>query len=231
LQFFQSNVENLRLRTFQPLLKEYLDSRNFPSALALLQRMRSIPSVLIEADTFVQIIARLMENGYFGTNSPPIEGITDLGFKSLSGPGLLDELMTLLSENSLEITPGLAKRLNTAVYRGFKDFESSAGEKLEELHLLAPLQLCGTVAGPNDIIANRVKIDSTTGLCKTTGSRLKLMKLTDSQRKELQNGIIQLSALQKAQYEKKHVHTQDKTKKRPSEQREQELNKFVSWLK
>lgn len=169
--------------------------------MSLFKQMRGAPGVILEAETYVQLIAAVAENGFLLPESPPIEGCTELGFQHPSGPGLLDELLTMLAEDVLEITPGLAKRLHTAVTKAYKDTERA--RNLEELHPLAPLQLDNKEAGAGDVIASRVKIDASTGACPKSGAQLRLICLTYEQRLQLKRGLMQIAGKQQKQFNKK----------------------------
>ena len=55
-----------------------------------------------------RLCRQLQDFWMFRINSLPIGGMIYLGFYSLSFPGLLDELKNLMSEISLEMTPGFS---------------------------------------------------------------------------------------------------------------------------
>jgi hypothetical protein len=156
--------------------------------------MRDASGVVLEADTYIQLIAAVVENGFLLPGSPAIEGCVELGFNHPSGPGLLDELMSMLAEDVLEITPGLAKRLHTAVTKAYKGTEHA--HDLEDLHPLAPLQLDNNDAGANNVIASRVLIDASTGICPKSQAHLRLISLSYEQRHQLKRGLIQVAEKQ-----------------------------------
>ena len=171
------------------------------AAIALFHRMQSVPSVVLEAETFVQLIAALIQNGHISLNAPPIPGCRELGFDPPSGPGLLDQLVSMLAENVTEITPGLAKHLHTAMTSFLKDTEHS--KSLRELHPLAPLLLDNEQASPDDALASRVSIDVTSGICPKSGARLRLINLAPSERLQLKTGLLNLAKTQSQEYAKR----------------------------
>jgi pentatricopeptide repeat protein len=222
-------MENIRLRTYQPILSLYLEQGDMASALSLFKRMRDIPSVISEPETYVQVIAALAEKGYFHpTKAEPIDGALELGFNPPCGPGLMNQLVTALAEDVIQVTPALAKRLHTAMTKAFKN--DDRGRNLEALHPLAPLLPDNTKEEAGDIeevIACRVEIDTTTGICPKTGARLRLINLVGPERQKLKDGLLDLS-------EKEHARFTKNWKKRdngrpPMVPREQ-LEKFSTFL-
>jgi len=153
--------------------------------------MRSDSDLIIDAETYIQVIASVAENGYFCHESPPIDGIKEYGFRYSSGPKLLDELLTNLAEDVLEISSALAKRLHTAIQKGFHD--KRGGENLEEQHQLAPLSEENEPAEADEIIASRVIINKYTGVCRRSGARLRLIKLSELEGQELKSKLLALA--------------------------------------
>ncbi|KAI2513845.1 Protein-only RNase P [Fragilaria crotonensis] len=222
----QSNLETLRLRTFQPILKLYIDRGEVSAAISLFKRMREAPGVVLEAETYVQLIAAVAENGFLLPESPPIEGCLNVGFKYPSGPGLLDELVSMLAEDVLEVTPGLAKRLHTAISVAYKDTEHA--RDLEELHPLAPLQLDNKEVGADNVIASRVSVDANTGVCPKSGARLRLITLSYEQRLQLKRGLMEVTRRQNKEYEKKRKPGRPGPKNKRGA--EELLENFANWL-
>ena len=186
--------------------------------------MRDAPGVVLEADTYIQLIAAVVENGFLLPGSPAIEGCVELGFNHPSGPGLLDELMSMLAEDVLEITPGLAKRLHTAVTKAYKGTEHA--HDLEDLHPLAPLQLDNKDAGANNVIASRVLIDASTGICPKSRAHLRLISLSYEQRHQLKRGLMQVAGKQKKTLDMKSSKKKTYFKADP----ERLIENFSVWL-
>jgi hypothetical protein len=178
----------------------YLDRGDVSSALRIFKRMRELPSVLLEAENYVHLIATVAECGFFRSDAPAIEGCLELGFDPPSGPALLDQLVSALAEDMLEITPGLAKRLHSAISTAFKDTEH--GNSLQILHPLAMLQVDNRLALPEDVIASRVAIDPFTGTCPKTGVTLRLITLNDNERQRLKNGLLKLCTSESKKFQK-----------------------------
>lgn len=190
----------------------------------MFKRMRDTPSVILGADTYVLFIAAVAENGYFHEDSPPIDGAEQVGFTPGFGPELLNKLVAALAEDVLEITPALAKRLYSATEKAFKN--STPGRNLEEMHPLAPLQVNNTPADPDEVIASRVEIDTSTGVCPKSEARLSLIKLDRPQRERVKAGLLELVS---KEYERFNRNSQFKRKAHQTNPEEQ-MKKFANFL-
>jgi hypothetical protein len=143
----------------------------------------------------------------------PIDGVKELGYTEGSGPILFDRLASELAENAVEISPASAKRLYNALQSGFQD------HNLKSLHLLESLKTCDDPADSHEMVASRVTLDETTGRCPRTGAQLRLINLDAEQKKQLQDGLMYLSA---TGYEERHPEKKSKG--------EDELKRFGEWL-
>jgi hypothetical protein len=63
-QFLQKK-DDLRLRTYAPVYKAYLDDGDTSSAFNLFAKMKLGEFVLLQPETYVQLIACIAENGQF----------------------------------------------------------------------------------------------------------------------------------------------------------------------
>eukprot|EP00980_Cylindrotheca_fusiformis_P001717 scaffold388_cov114-Cylindrotheca_fusiformis.AAC.26 len=206
--------EELRLRTYAPVYKAYLDERDLSSAFHLFVKMKEGEHVVLQPETFVQLIACVAEQGYFREGSNPIEGIADLGYTPESGPDLFDLLVSELAENSVEISAASAKRLYTAFQRGFEDVS-----QMQRLHLLESIQVCNDPADANELVVSRVSLDEQNGRCPRTGTQLRLIGLDTAQKKQLQDGLIHLSTV-----------SHDEKASKKNTKAEMELRRFGEWL-
>ena len=57
--------DDLRLRTYAPIYQAYIDQGDVSSAFKLFVKMKENKNVLLQTETFVQLIACIAENGYF----------------------------------------------------------------------------------------------------------------------------------------------------------------------
>ena len=55
----------MRLRTYAPVYKAYLDEGDVSSAFSLFVKMKQGENVLLQPETYVQLMACIAENGYF----------------------------------------------------------------------------------------------------------------------------------------------------------------------
>jgi hypothetical protein len=158
------------------------------SALKLYVTMKSGEAVHLRPETYIQLMSGIAENGFFHSQSPPIDGAELLGYDSPSGPKLFDRLAEELASDALEISAAAAKRLYNALLKGFGD------HTLRPLHILQSLEVCNEPAEPSEFVASRVSLDANTGQCPRTGVRLRLINLDDQQKEKLKEGLLYLAA-------------------------------------
>ena len=175
---------------------------------------------------------------FYSNDASPIEGATDLGYENSSGPGLLDEIANDMADNVLEISSASARRLSNALASGFKDSPKADSEnmhsvvsKLKEAHPLAPMQASKEAAAINELVACRVLLDRSTGVCEVTGAQQQLILLEPEQRKQLHNDLIDLAGNQYTNYMKDIDLVRDKHAASDSANKATEqLQKFSDWL-
>lgn len=61
----EQKSEDLRLRTYAPVFQTYLDQGDVSSAFKLFVKMKHGEHVVLQPETYVQLIACVAENGYF----------------------------------------------------------------------------------------------------------------------------------------------------------------------
>ena len=186
--------DELRLRTYDPVFRCYLDNKEISAALKLYVKMKSGESVHLKPETYIQLMSAIAENGFFRPDSPPIDGALALGYEQPSGPRLFDRLAEELANDAVEISASAAKRLYNGLLNGF------SGHNLKPLHLLQSLDVCNDPADPLELVASRVALDETTGQCPRTGVHLRLINLDVAQKKRLRDG---LQFLAKSSYEER----------------------------
>jgi len=220
--------ELIRLRTYLPIFKLYCESKNVSAALSVFRQMQSTPGVILDPENYVLLLATIAENGFLRNDSPPIEGAIDIGYKHSCGPELFDEIATEMSNEALEITSASARRLYNSLAIGFENKDDSTGHDslistLKEVHPLAPMPLTMQPAQRNELVASRVILDRSTGICPVTNAHQRLILLEPEQRKQLHDELLELSREQYANY------TRDESKN-SGERAAQELRKFADWL-
>ncbi|KAL9189460.1 hypothetical protein ACHAXT_009135 [Thalassiosira profunda] len=226
-----SSEELIRLRTYLPILKEYCDKRDVGSALSVFKRMQTTEGVILEPENYILLLATIAENKFFCDDSPPIEGATDLGYSHSHGPKLFDEIAAEFSADALEITSASARRMYNALAIGFKEFrgedsgddEETIASTLEEVHPLMSMPLTTQSARRNEVVASRVSLDRSTGICPATGCQQRLIVLEPDQRKQLHDDLLDLSVEQFAQFAGKRLEDSPESAK-------EQLLKFSNWL-
>jgi hypothetical protein len=61
----QQKSDDLRLRTYAPVYQTYLDQGDVSSAFKLFMKMKHCETVVLQPETYVQLIACVAENGHF----------------------------------------------------------------------------------------------------------------------------------------------------------------------
>ncbi len=215
-----NNKEAIRLRTYLPILKQYCEAKDIGAALAVFKQMQSTSTVILEPENYVLLLASIAENGYFCNNSTPIEGALGLGLNHASGPELFDELVSEMANDVLEISSASASRLHNALAIGFKDRPEN---NLKEMHPLASMPISRQPAQSNEVVACRISLDRSSGICPVTQAQQRLLVLEPSQRRQLHDDLLKLSREQFAKFAGKR---EDETEERAAE----ELQKFSDWL-
>jgi hypothetical protein len=139
-------------------------------------------------------------------DSPTIEGAKDLGYIHSQGPGLFDELAAEMASDALEISSSSARRLYNSLAVGFRsddsnsELENSVVSTLKEAHPLMSLSLTWQPAGSNELVASRVSLDRSTGICPVTNAQQRLIVLEPNQRTQLHDDLLKLSTEQFAKF-------------------------------
>jgi len=214
------NKEAIRLRTYLPILKQYCESKDVGAALAVFKQMQSISTVILEPENYVLLLASIAENGFFCSNAAPIEGALDLGLNYESGPELFDELVAEMADDVLEISSASASRLHNALAIGFKERPEN---NLKEMHPLASMPISRQPAESNEVVACRISLDRSSGICPVTQAQQRLIVLEPSQRRQLHDDLLTLSGEQFSKFAGKR---DDEAPERATE----ELQKFSDWL-
>jgi hypothetical protein len=208
--------------------------------------MKQGEHVVMQPETYVQLLACLAENGYFryvkkifGTtfslncipsfcrkSHPPcvfrngataIEGVKEVGYMDASGPALFDSLVSELAEIAVEINSAAAKRLYSTFQSGFQG--TNPHTNLKALHLLEPLKGNNEPAVPRDLIVSRVRIDENTGRCPRSGAKLRLIHLDSDQKSRFRDGLFYLAT---DSFENRHTGRDARAA--------EALNQFGKWL-
>ena len=202
------------LRTYSPIFERYCKDGDFNSALSLYRRMQASPRVYFESDTYALLISSLAERGYFRLDAAEIESFT-------TGPTLFDQLAQDMADDILEINNASAKLMFDAFSTGFQ-------EKTADMDVP-----CRDPAGPNELVLSRVNVNATTAMCPRTGAKLQLFQLTEGQRVDVHETLLEMARLQ---YEEFRVKLMAKFKDRAEVMADgafarEQITKFSRWLK
>ena len=127
--------------------------------------------------------------------------------------------MNEMAEDVLEITSASARRLYNAIATGFQGFKNV---QLKPIDSLGGLVKNNTEANKDELIASRVAIGETTGICPRSGVKLRLIKLEKDQRQQLHQSLLQLATTRFEEYSRNDSSL---------DIAEKNLNAFSEWLK
>lgn len=175
---------------------------------------------------------------FAGSNdASPIDGALSLGYTHSCGPKLFDEIATEMSEDALEITSSSARKLSNAFAIGFKsasDVDSTGLDhvvsNIKEAHPLAPMPVTKQRAAANEVVACRVLLDKSTGMCDVTGSHQRLILLEPDQRKQLHDDLIELSQTQFQNYTQGMASHDKHAANDPKNKATEQMGLFSNWL-
>jgi Protein-only RNase P len=208
----------IRLRACAPVLRQLLQEGKSLDALRLFDKMKQMPLVIIDDETFVTLIGGLAENQCFSSDCLITPDLKRLGYTSKSGVEMFDELMRQMSDKISEIPMNLAKRWHSSFVRGFAD------ANIGEHNSLLPLRINKTPAPDDQLIMNRVSIDPSTGYCSRSGSTLRLLHLDADEKENLRDSVRSMA---QAEYLSFHKEVLRKPK---GEQTENDIDHFSTWL-
>lgn len=123
-----------------------------------------------------------------------------------------------MADDVLEISSASARRLYNAIAEGCQGYKNT----LQPIRSLAGLATDNTQAKTDELLASRVTVGETTGICPRSDVKLQLIKLEKDQRKELHEGLIKLSNTRFEEFSQNEI---------TSDYAEKSLNEFANWLK
>jgi Zc3h12a-like Ribonuclease NYN domain len=212
-----SGEAQLRLRAYTPVLRLFIELDDVSSALMLFRKMRDIPSVHLDVETYIHLIAGIAEKGRFCVGAEPIASAKELGYQHMSGPGLFDELVTEMASAIYEIPESSAKRLYNALASGFPD----SGLTEAAVH---SLKLTNEKANDDELFASRVRINQSTGFCPRSGIKLRLITLRDDEKKKLVEKVLVMAQSEQSKFQERNNYGYGRKSS------EEQLFNFYKWL-
>ncbi len=222
------NHIKLRLRTCFPILQYYCEcqinqttttnlnnkqnnDKHISSALTLFHKMKNIPSIHLDKETYTMLISAIAKNGYFCHSSSPISAASQLGYRYSPGygPMLFDQLAEVMSQDILELCDDCVNQIRNAFVIGFQNTNSSSSNNsnmIRNLHFVpydCHLSSVQTPAQDDELVVNRVTINEETSICPRTNAKLRLIILDDDQRKHMHDTLLRMADLQFEAYDAK----------------------------
>lgn len=195
------------------------------NAIHLYHKIKNIPTVYFDKETYTMIISSCASNGYFCHYSQPIEGAADLGYGPGYGSELFDHLAQDMSNDILELCDQCVNQIRNAFVIGFRDrftlisnVNSNESKEQDESHINqyahmirnldkipfdCHLSSVQTPAENDEIVLNRVTIDDATSTCPRTNAKLRLIMLDDTQKKHMHDTLLRMADLQFVAYDAK----------------------------
>jgi len=209
----------MKLRSYTPILRLYLEHGDVFSALSLYKRMRQHASVQLDLETYTTLLAGLASRGCFQPGAAAVD--VHKSVTTSSGPDLFDELAAEMAQDVIEISMASAKRLYNGFAKGFP------GSNLENTTSFSPLRLSDKPALKNEVLVNRVSIDPVTCECPCSGVKLRLISLDEEQRQQLKSSLLSLARDRQRAFKQK---LGDRLQKSRTTKADESLLKFCHWL-
>lgn len=211
-----------RLRTFAPYLKWHCDKGNIDEALLLLNQMRKCDGVHLDAETYAILVSAMIRKGVVFPNAASLESLSRLGYHATSGPALLDEVLSLMADDVLELNLDSVMM----IMKAFKQDNSPerAGSTAESIDY----QCVDT--GLRKFCAGRVSISDKNALCPETGVKVRLISLNDEQRGQFHCSLLDLASSQNEDSSDETDQSHGPKRARLAQDARDSLEKFSNWL-
>jgi hypothetical protein len=212
-----------RLRTFAPILQHYCEIGDLPSALRVYREMEQSPGAHLNSETYALLLSTLAKRGWFTTDQ---NTTSPDSFPVSSGPALLDALVSEMATDILEIDESSAE----TIVQGFTS-------RLED-----PTR----IQNGRRVFVGRVSVDNDTAICPETGAQLQLFVLSDEQKNNVRNTLVEMAESQYDNYTEKllvrrHGKSHGKVDRKAAKKANNmmssgqyalsELTNFLSWLR
>jgi len=224
--------QELKQRTYLPILQSYCAKGNIDCALKLYKNMYDQKSVIFEADEQALFIASVAKAGYFRNDSNPVKGAEEIGYSPAHGTEFFDRLVSDMANDVLEISSSAALKLYHAFKVGFHDAMDlsddvvSLTKKKDEMEGTTTategyiqeeeeetLVLNNKQANHDELVVSRVKVNRTTAICQRTNATLRLIMLEEEQGQQLHDTLIQMADAQYEAFEAKNKAKKPKIRK------------------
>lgn len=191
--------------------------------------MLASKGVHFDSETYALVLGSLARHGYFHRHAESISELKSLGLsENTTGPKLLDEILTEMSEDIAEISEEAAKVIVNGFHAGFGLSNNSVAGSISTGGKGVPL--CsnnGEDLKEKGVLVGRVTIDSTSALCPSTGARLRQLTLDQQQREHVKDTLLKMSSERRKDFRARRQKT---TKYKFGKVAEEELEAFADWL-
>lgn len=184
-----------KLRTFQPVLEYYCSIGDASSILRLLKDMRASAGVIMDAETYAEIVGSLAKFGFFCDSTTSIEGRDQASLSVSYGPELFDEIATSMGQDLLELTEAAANSIFDGFVEGFGgpiSTDEGDGDSAKVDSSQWDARKCMSYPG---LKIGRVEIEHSTGLCPETGTKLRLFRLDEEERQHVHDQLLEMARL------------------------------------
>lgn len=140
-------------------------------------------------------------------DSKPIDGAIDIGYKHACGTQLFDEINSELANVAVAITKESATQLQNAICKGFKGTPMYRNKPVSQSDRLEQFP-----ARHDEVVATRVRLDTSTCYCSVTKTQQHIASLSPEQKKIFYDDVL-------ASVKDSHGH-----------EAERRLKEFAEWL-
>jgi pentatricopeptide repeat protein len=172
-----------RLRTYMPLMEHYCKVGDLTSILRLYRKMQDSTGVHWDVESYTILLSSLARFGYFFTDNDHQQQNDD---NEEYGPNLFDTLVSNMASDILELTEATFLDLTESFRIGHRDHLNLTSidnnNNYDEKESSAM-----------EIVVDRVEIPAQNGTCPTTGVKLRLLSLDDTQRQHVHDTLLEMA--------------------------------------
>jgi pentatricopeptide repeat protein len=173
-----------RLRTYMPLMEHYCRVGDLTSILRLYRKMQDSTGVNWDVESYTILLSSLARFGYFFTDNDNQQKNDD---NEEYGSNLFDTLVSNMASDILELTEATFLDLTESFRIGHRDHlnltsidNNNNNENENESSAM-------------EIVVDRVEIPTQNGTCPTTGVKLRLLSLDDTQRQHVHDTLLEMA--------------------------------------
>jgi len=181
VECYNSNNQIGRLRTYMPLMEYYCKLGDLNSIIRLYRNMQDSAGVHWDVKSYTVLLSSLARFGYFFADNDHQKSEDEI-----YGPDLFDTLVSDMANNILELTEATFLDLTEAFRIGHRDHlnlksinSNDNSNKKNSFDI--------------DVEMDRVEIQTENGTCPTTGVKLRLLSIDDTQRQHVHDTLLEMA--------------------------------------